>query len=100
MFYKKKPVVVEAFQYDGDLINSEGEFYVPQWAQDAYNKRIIFFDSLTSESAPTELFVETLEGIHHARVGDFIVQGVHGELYPCKPDIFEEIYEIVNSNDM
>lgn len=94
--YRKKPVVIEAFQYDGDLINSKGEFYVPEWAQNAYNKEIIFFDSLTSESAPTELFIKTLEGIHRANVGDFIIRGINGELYPCKPDIFEKTYEIVN----
>lgn len=91
--YRKKPVVIEAFQYDGDLINSKGEFYVPEWAKEACDKGIIFFDAFDSESAPTELFIKTLEGIHHARVGDFIIQGVHGELYPCKPDIFEKTYE-------
>jgi len=93
--YRKKPVVIEAFQYDGDLINSNGDFYIPEWAQNAYKKGIMYFDSLDSESAPTELFIKTLEGIHHARVGDFIIKGVHGELYPCKPDIFKKTYERV-----
>jgi len=40
-----------------------------------------------------ELFIKTLEGIHHASVGDYIIQGVNGELYPCKPDIFEKTYD-------
>jgi hypothetical protein len=39
------------------------------------------------------LYVKTLEGTHHARVGDYIIQGVNGEIYPCKPDIFEKTYE-------
>lgn len=93
--YRKKPVVINAFQYDGDLIDKEGNYYVPKWAEDAHRKGIIFFDSLDSKSPPTELFINTLEGIHRARVGDFIIQGVHGELYPCKPDIFEKTYERV-----
>ena len=39
--------------------------------------------------------IETLEGEHLARIGDYIIQGVKGELYPCKPDIFEQTYEAV-----
>ena len=42
-----------------------------------------------------ELDIETLEGIMHASVGDYIITGIHGEQYPCKPDIFEETYEEV-----
>lgn len=40
-----------------------------------------------------ELFVNTLEGVHHVNVGDYIIRGVAGEIYPCKPDIFEQTYE-------
>ena len=40
-----------------------------------------------------ELFIETLEGIHHVSVWDYVIKGVNGELYPCKPDIFEKTYE-------
>ena len=42
-----------------------------------------------------ELDIETLEGTMHASVGDFIITGVHGEQYPCKPDIFYETYEVL-----
>ncbi|MEG0133859.1 hypothetical protein [Clostridium sp.] len=93
--YKKKPVEVEAFKYDGDLINSKGEFYIPEWAIEAYKNKDMYFDSFDSLSPPTELFIKTLEGIHHASVGDYIIKGVQGELYPCKPDIFKQIYEEV-----
>lgn len=41
------------------------------------------------------MYIKTLEGVYIARVGDYIVKGVHGEFYPCKPDIFEETYEEV-----
>lgn len=95
MKYRKKPVVIEAFQYDGDLKGSDGQYYVPDWAVKAFENKAIFFDGLDSESPPTELFIKTLEGVHHANVGDYIIQGVNGELYPCKPDIFEKTYEAV-----
>ena len=93
MKYRKRPVVIEAFQYDGDLRGSDGEWYVPEWAQEACEKGIMYFDS--TEESPCELFIETLEGTHHASVGDYIIYGVNGELYPCKPDIFEKTYESV-----
>lgn len=93
--YRKKPVIIEAFQYDGDLKNSEGKYYVPDWAVKAFEEKTMFFDGMDSDSPPTELFIKTLEGIHHASVGDYIIRGVDGELYPCKPEIFEKTYELV-----
>lgn len=44
---------------------------------------------------PGELYIKTLEGDHHASVGDYIIRGVAGEFYPCKPDIFARTYEAV-----
>ena len=41
------------------------------------------------------MFINTLEGVHHVSVGDYIIRGVAGEIYPCKPDIFEQTYEEV-----
>lgn len=41
----------------------------------------------------SELYIKTLEGTHHASIGDYIVRGVKGEFYPCKPDIFELTYQ-------
>lgn len=94
--YRKIPVMVEAFQYDGDLKNSDGEWYVPRWAVNAYESGVMFYDSEDSVSPPCELYIKTLEGVHHVSVGDYVIQGVKGELYPCKPDIFEMTYEVVN----
>ena len=92
--YRKKPVVIEAFQYDGDLKNKDGFYYVPQWAVDAFESDVMYYDSLENEP-PSELFIKTLEGIHHVSVGDYVIQGIQGELYPCKPDIFRKTYEEV-----
>lgn len=58
--YRKKPVVIEAYQTD------------------------------------KEIDIETLEGTMHASIGDYIITGVNGEQYPCKPDIFEKTYEPVS----
>jgi hypothetical protein len=80
MKFKKRPVVIEAFKWMVDE--------VPQWwADQRGNKQI--------EVSTGSLFIETLEGTHKANPGDWIIQGVKGEVYPCKPDIFEMTYEKV-----
>ena len=88
MKYRKKPVEIEAFQYDGDFQNREGNFYIPTWGIKAYREGILFFDGPT-------LKIKTLEGDITASVNDFIIQGVNNEIYSCKPDIFEKTYEKV-----
>lgn len=94
MKYRKKPVIIEAFQYDGDLEGICG-YYVPEWAAKAYEDGDVFYGSSPEMDPPDELYIKTLEGIHHVSVGDYIIQGVNGELYPCKPDIFLKTYEEV-----
>lgn len=86
MKYRKKPIEVEAFQYTGNFGQT------PQWIVDAIAKGVLHLNRLSFETEP-ELFVDTLEGTHHVMVGDYIVKGVRGELYNCKPDIFEDTYE-------
>ena len=51
------------------------------------------------ETGCDELFIKTLEGNHKATAGDFIIKGVKGEFYPCKPDIFEQTYDIVENSE-
>lgn len=93
MKYKKKPVVIEAFRYDGDLMGSDGKYYIPDWAVEAYNDAVLVYKETSTD--PSALHVATLEGDMLVTVGDYIIQGVQGELYPCKPDIFEQTYEKV-----
>lgn len=83
--YKKKPVEIEAFQYMGDLKDRYGGWLAPSWAVKALKDGVMYYDG-------PELYIKTLEGDHHVSVNDYIIQGVHGELYPCKPDIFSETY--------
>jgi|SRR5690606_15774802 len=95
--FRKKPVVIEAFRYDGDLKLATGEWCVPDWAIDAFKKEELFYGTSVDDknSPPVELFVDTLEGRMHISVGDYVIRGVNGELYPCKPDIFIKTYEPV-----
>lgn len=97
MKYRKKPVVIEAFQYDGDMKSSDGRYYVPDWAVKAYENGTMYYGELDGQ--PGELFIKTLEGVHHASVGDYIIQGANGELYPCKQGIFEKTYEVESERE-
>ena len=85
MKYRKKPVVIEAVKWTGE---NEAEI------GDLSNDATYTFDYSVK---PTVLTIDTLEGTHLANVGDFIIRGVKGELYPCKPDIFEMTYEAVDA---
>lgn len=88
MKYRKKPVVIEAFQYDGDMIYSDGTPYAPAWALKALETGVMEYRD------QGDLYIKTLEGDHHVTEGDYIIRGVAGELYPCKPDIFNQTYEV------
>jgi len=84
MKYRKKPVTIEAWK----VIDFGIDDKVPNWIFNA------MFDHVMNESKDG-WNINTLEGKMHANIGDYIIRGVHGELYPCKPDIFEETYELV-----
>jgi hypothetical protein len=82
--YRKRPVVVEAMQFTGDNWDEVADFLgeTPRvWGDE--------------ECAENFLTIVTLEGNHRVSVGDYIIKGVQGEFYPCKPDIFETTYEPV-----
>lgn len=91
--YRKKPVVIEAFQMTDTRMKSNENW--PQWMHDAFNSQSAKAGDLFYKNYPEELTINTLEGQHHVSLDDFIIQGVQGELYPCKPDIFEATYEKV-----
>lgn len=92
MRYRKKPVVIDAFQ-----LNERG-LVGEDWFWDAVSRNDIIthhFGKYHPEPAWCE--IKTLEGIMVAKAGDYIIRGVHGELYPCKPDIFKKTYEEVEA---
>ena len=88
--YRKKPVVIEAIQFidTPERLEELSKFIDNQPLRVDYKN-------------PNEpvLKLRTLEGEHIARVGDYIIKGIKGEFYACKPDIFERTYELVELNE-
>jgi hypothetical protein len=87
MKYRKKPVIIDAIQWLGE--KSFDELY--KFANANNNYGIVGMKDGKGDIAQ----IRTLEGIMDANPNDFIIRGVQGELYPCKPDIFELTYEKV-----
>ena len=87
--YQKKPVVIEALQWDGlnlyevkAFVGKDLEYEIYDTAWEA------------GVGAPiVEMKIKTLEGDHKCKIGDYIIKGVKGEFYPCKPDVFIMTYE-------
>ncbi len=77
--YRKKPVVIEAVQFTSNNNKELGDFL---------GRSINPFDP--------QIGIDTLEGVMTANKGDFIIKGIQGEFYPCKLDIFEKSYELVD----
>ena len=92
--YRKKPVVIDAFQWDGTIYQAD---QLMQWMKQSNTVATYCASEEKSLGGyePPYLIIPTLEGQHIASVGDFIIRGVKGEFYPCKPDIFEMSYERV-----
>ena len=88
--YRKKPVVVEAIQWTGDNLKEVIEFTglhpsARKWTWEE-------FEEVVKKKG---LKIFTLEGVEKPRIGDYIIKGVEGEVYPCKASIFEKTYEVV-----
>ena len=112
--FRKKPVVIEACRWEGckcGLTNGMGPMEYPMFEGlrlDQMNLPVVAFVSevdreFEGQAVPSGevwragdyLYIGTLEGTHRADPGDWIIRGVKGELYPCKPDIFEATYDRV-----
>jgi hypothetical protein len=94
MKFVKKPIVIEAFKWTGD----EHQVEDPQWIIDAIKAGIVLIhNAFRSNTGDLYMTIKTLEGDHRANPGDYIIKGIKGELYPCKPDIFELTYQPVGS---
>ena len=79
MRYRKKPVVIEAVRWTGTI--------TPEMEDLLGEVKVL--------PKGSSLLIPTLEGVMEARRGDYIIRGVNGELYPCKPDIFKKTYELL-----
>lgn len=85
---QKKPVIVEVCQWTGTNVNEITSF-CGSAAHDIYQI------NLANMPVEYSLIIKTLEGNMRAEPGDYIIKGVHGEFYPCKPEVFEETYNII-----
>lgn len=87
--YKTKPCEIEAIQWTGSNLKEVLEF--------ANNK--IIYNEITAKGSGEllgyEISIKTLEGIMLAGKGDFIIKGLRGEFYPCKPYVFKKKYEVI-----
>lgn len=91
--FKKKPIIIEAIQFDG--INFKEIFdWVEQWQPKDDGQGMWQVEDGTGHLIDA-LIIDTMEGEMRADSGDWIIKGIKDELYPCKPDIFEQIYELV-----
>lgn len=91
--FRKKPVVIEAFQLTYEM--AKGQNPCPIWFAEATEKGDVkvFVTDKIHNSQYSE--IKTLEGVMTANAKDYIIKGVQGEIYPCKPEIFEATYEFV-----
>jgi hypothetical protein len=94
MKYRKKPVVIDAMEWNG--IDHRGMFEFLGGGSGNFLQAVgdnFFIDHSKVEGG---LVIKTLEGKHLASIGDFIIKGIAGEYYPCKPDIFHKTYDAVD----
>ena len=86
--YRKKPIVIEAIQFTDESKDIAFNFVNSTCQAD--------FDN----NANPIIKIDTLEGVMTVVLGDWIIKGTQGEFYPCKPDIFEQIYELVEGGNV
>jgi len=102
--FRKKPVMIEAIRFIGldvaengcHSIHFDTEEELPKWLRDALVDDVVF----PIASGIDNLYVKTLEGLMEVAIGDWIIRGVTGEIYPCKPDIFAMTYDPVDEQDV
>lgn len=88
--YRKKPVIIEAIQWDGKNFDAIMQF------MNEYHGHKLNYENAEEYSLKTGIIsIKTLEGTMQALPGDWIIKGIKGEFYPYKPDIFEQTYELI-----
>ena len=90
MKYRKKPVVIDAFQLKSGILLTDIYSFFGVFSDDDF-KPFDFVDD--------KIIIKTLEGDMTAIQGDYIIKGIKGEFYPCKPDIFEQTYDKADGDD-
>jgi len=86
--YRKKPVIIEAM-----ILTRSNAHEVARWCGGRVDGRICEQDEYQDYQDLRYLSIPTLEGVMRAEFGEYVIRGVNGEFYPCKPDIFAKTYE-------
>lgn len=88
--YVVKQTEIDAFQYDGDFMNSDGEYYVPDWAVEAHKAGILYFKD------DGKLFVKNTnsDDVYSVSVGDYVLRFDDGEIYAISAESFHENYDL------
>ena len=97
MKYRKKPVIIEAIQWNENNLKEVMEFIGSEFK---YEKDTSYYTNKFNYGPALGLRLCTLEGEMKVSKGDYIIKGIKGEFYPCKPDIFEETYEGVEETSV
>lgn len=87
--YRKKPVVINAVQWDGSIV---GATEIIDWILSQPGNRTARYVDYDTNSSPY-IAIDTLEGTMNADTDDWVIRGIAGEFYPCKPDIFADLYD-------
>lgn len=94
MKYRKKPIIVDAVK-----MLSCGFAETPEWVTNALSENRIYYSNVFNTNCIKDGFiVQTLEGNMKGNIGDYLIKGVDGELYPCKGDIFRKTYELMEED--
>ena len=101
MKFRKRPVIIEAFQMTKARRHDNAEW--PEWLNRAWNmghmqEGAVWCKDYPNSDGTDQLCIGTLEGVYVVSWGDWIIQGIKGEIYSCKPDIFEATYEEVKDD--
>ena len=91
--YRKKPIVIEARQYPA--YNEAQD--IDEWFEDL--RKLALWCGGYLDGGTYDIIIPTLEGDMHSSTNDYIIKGVQGEFYPCKPDIFEATYEAADDDE-
>jgi len=91
--FRKKPVEIDALQWDGSSHRPMFDFLDGSGRSSMSTEGTNFL--IDHDQVEGGLVIKTLEGVHLANIGDWIIKGVAGEFYPCKPSIFAKTYEPV-----
>lgn len=94
MKYRKKPMVIEAIQWNGSNLPEVMKFIGSEFKYESNTSYVTSKFSYMNGS----LTINTLQGVMEVSNGDYIIKGIKGEFYPCKSDIFQATYEAVGSN--